>query len=77
MDKFIVSDIESGLELPDKTSKPRHYPALYTMEVGQSFARPLAEYKKLHSASQACRKKTMRYFALRSMGDVVRIWRVT
>ena len=69
--------VEDGVELPEKGTKPLAYPALYTMEVGQSFVRPLDEYKKLHSASQGCRKKTGKRFAMRNMYGNVRIWRVS
>ena len=68
-------DIETNVPLPDKGTKPRNYPALYTMKVGESFARPKTQYEKLHTAAQACRKKTERRFAMRLIGDQVRIWR--
>ena len=70
-------DIDDNVPLPPQGVKAHIYPALYVMEVGQSFARPTEEYTRLHSASQACRKKTERRFAMRLIGDnQVRIWRI-
>ena len=71
-----MDEIETGIELPDVSTREKNYPALYSMEVGQSFVRPLEEYKKLHAASQVCKRKTLRQFALRTLDDgKVRIWR--
>ena len=69
--------MDNDIPLPTKHAKEIIYPQLYRMEVGQSFARPVAEYKSLHSTSQYCRKQTGRKFALRKMDEAtVRIWRV-
>jgi len=77
--QIAINDIETGIELPDIGTKPRLYPTLYTMECGQSFKKPLEEYIRLHSASQACRKSTGRRFAMRKVEEkgekFVRIWR--
>ena len=70
-------DIETNIPLPPMGVKPYSYPALYSMAVGESFARPDSEYKQIHSASQACRKKTQRRFAMRLIEEnKVRIWRI-
>jgi hypothetical protein len=69
--------IEDQIPLPDRAHRQQLYPALYTMEVGQSFARPMQEREALHNAGQQCRKKTGRKFAIRRTDlSTVRIWRL-
>ena len=70
------SDIEDDIPLGPPAARPYAYPALYTMGIGQSFARPIEERAKLHGASQFAARKTTRAFSLRQMGDIVRIWRI-
>lgn len=68
-------DIESDIPIPKRGKKVR-YPALYTMEVGQSFVRPHSEGDALHYAAQHCRKTTGRKFTVRYPNiQIVRIWR--
>jgi hypothetical protein len=68
--------VESGIPIPKKGKTPR-YPALYTMEVGQSFARPHAEGNTLHYAAQHCNKVTKRRFTVRYPDEkTVRVWRI-
>lgn len=68
--------LETGVPIPPEKRRERSYPALYTMAVGQSFAKPLAEYTRLHAASQQCRKQTGRLFTMRQLETTCRIWRI-
>lgn len=71
--------MEVDVVLPPRSSKPRSYPALYTMDVNQSFTKPAEEYRRLHNAAQMCRKATGRLFAIRKLqheqAGYIRIWR--
>jgi hypothetical protein len=69
------STVETGVPIPKKGKKVR-YPALYTMEVGQSFARPNKEGDTLHYAAQHATKVTGKKYTVRYPDkSTVRVWR--
>ena len=68
--------VEKGVEMPpvSKGGGVFKYPFL-KMDIGDSFAAPKTEAAKLRSASSLYSIKSGKRFTVRTLGDVVRVWR--
>lgn len=67
--------LESGVEMP-KQRVVYAYP-YEEMEVGDSFVVPLSARAKVLNANYRAGKRLNRYFAARTEGDQVRVWRMS
>ncbi len=70
--------IDKGVPIPDPSyfCRGSRWPLMF-MEVGDSFKAPLDERDSVSNAMNHCRTQKGRTFTLRTIGDHVRVWRVT
>lgn len=67
--------IERGARMPRSAQAgKRRYP-FNQMEIGDSFAFPLADRHKLASAASLYGQRTSRKFSIRKTGNCCRVWR--
>ena len=67
--------IENNVPVPSDISGTRKYP-FNKMQVGDSFALPVAHYKRLQRAAHAYGDYHGLKFSVRNQGETVRVWRV-
>lgn len=72
--------IEKGVSLPPTRGQgtggaPSKYP-FKEMEVGDSFAAPLSERRRVASAASAHKRRHGGQFTARTLEDEVRVWRI-
>jgi len=70
--------IEKGIDIPSisKGNTTLKYP-FPKMDIGDSFVAPKPESHRIRSAANAYSKRSGRSFTLRTLGDVIRIWRIS
>ena len=73
-------EIENGIPAPSLRGRPAKFPLL-TMNVGDSFAAPIAETNDVRCAVQNLRHRSLpehreRKFVTRRDGQFIRCWRV-
>lgn len=81
-DSFVGIPIERGIPMPPKQAQktgPRTpiSVAMHKLKVGESFAVPLEQKKRLGIAASTCRKRTGAKFAVRELDGFARVWRLS